>query len=170
MRYRLPFRPSQSVWTDEDASDEYFDILLDGGMPRSRLNILNGARKVSVQWELPQVEYAQLRRFYRMMKLSGEDFEVQIPFEDGNLDWHQAHFVARSFMDVGPSGWNGFIVSAQLWVMPPLRDDAYELSLFMLDNVYGCEGAARDVMSYLGKLTNIELADALDIVPGSYKD
>ena len=168
--YKLPFPPSQSVWTDEDASDEYFDIILDGGMPRSRRNIINGARKVSVQWELTQERYAELRRFYRMIKLSGEDFLVSIPFEDGLLAWHQARFVARSFRDVGPSVWNGFVVTAQLWVIPKIGDDSYALSIFLMEIVYGSAEEAILAMNHFERLTNVDLANALDDVPGNYQE
>ena len=123
MRRRLPFAPSQAVYTDEEAAPGSMDILLEGGMPRSRTVVLNGAMKVGVQWEMGAEGIADLKAFFRVVSRTGEDFDALLPLDDGIMKPYQSRFVAGSFRTIAPSGWNGFVIAAQLWVIPQADPD-----------------------------------------------
>ena len=165
MALTLPLIPTRASYSgNQDTSTEVLSVRLDGGASRFRRDIVNGTRLVNVQWSLNPAQYNDLCTFYRAAKMTaGEAFNVKLILDDAEPTFYQAHFVPGSFSLQEQRG-HTYIVTAQLEAVPPLYDDAYEMSYWMMVSTYGSPEAALEIINLLHYLVNIKLPPAVGTV------
>lgn len=104
---------------------------LDGGAPRTRLDILNQWITVSVQWSTGPLGYKYLKQVQRYVEIGdgagngggGAQFTIDLIIDHDYIEEYTATFVPAS-MDLTNQTGDLYIVTAQLWVQPKVGVDA----------------------------------------------
>jgi hypothetical protein len=103
---------------------------LDGGRPRTRLDILGQCYKVSVQWTRGPLGYKYLKQIQRYVELGtpsagggGAYFTIDLIIEHEFIEEYTATFVPETFNLNNQSG-DLYVVQADLWVLPKTGVDA----------------------------------------------
>jgi hypothetical protein len=113
MTVKLELVPDESGYSYSDSSD-YIQIPLDGGLPRTRKDILDGARFINVTWIVDADWYQYLRQFVAANLLNdSEDFEIDLFLDSPDLTTHLVSFVPDSLKLISQQGLQ-YTVSATL--------------------------------------------------------
>ncbi len=133
---KLPIPPNQEGYAVE-FGDEIVSVILDGGMSRSRQDILGATSIINVSWDLNPTDYTYMMAFYNSVAAKGAlPFYIDLYMDLPTLTEHEAKFVKGTFKLAGQRGLE-FIVSAQLEVKPLPIDNEYNASIITLLAVYG---------------------------------
>lgn len=131
--------PDQESYAVEDGN-EVVVAVLDGGMSRTRRDILGATSMVNVSWTLDRLGYLYARAFYNSASVKASmPFRIELLMDSYLLTEHVAKFVPNSFALSDQEGLK-FVVTAKLEVVPQLADDDYNLSWIVVTEVYGEEG------------------------------
>jgi len=103
---------------------------LDGGGPRSRLDIFGQWIKVSVQWTTGPLGYKYLKQVQSYVELGtstegggGAHFTIDLIIDHDYIEEYEATFVPETFNLNNQSG-DLYVVQADLWVKPKDGVDA----------------------------------------------
>lgn len=104
---------------------------LDGGAPRTRLDILNQWVTVGVQWTTGPLGYKYLKQIQRYVEIGdgagngggGAQFTIDLIIDHDYIEEYTATFVPGSFVLTNQTG-DLYIITAQLWVQPKVGVDA----------------------------------------------
>lgn len=112
-----PERNSYSV----SFAQEALAVKLEGGLARTRLDILNGAHEVPVVFICDPEEYTYLMAFYRSIANRGAtSFEIDLFVEEAGIQECSVKFVPGSVRLTEQSGL-AYTVGATLEVVPPFN-------------------------------------------------
>lgn len=96
---------------------------LDGGAPRSRVDILGAWTGMAVQWTVDNDGYEYLQQAFRYCEVNGgAHFLMYLYLSHGVLDQHEVMFVPGTFGLASQKG-RQFVVRAQILVKPSTGDD-----------------------------------------------
>jgi len=103
---------------------------LDGGAPRTRLDILGQWITVGVQWTTGPLGYKYLKQVQRYVELGdsagngggGAHFTIDLIIDHDYIEEYEATFVPGTFNLNNQSG-DLYVVTASLWVMPKVGVD-----------------------------------------------
>lgn len=158
----LPICPTQAGY-GADFRDGIIQISLDGGAPRSRVDIPGGAYLINAQWVVQEDDYSLLQGFYRRQKRSGfAGFLADLVLDTSGIERYEATFQAGSFRLTSKNG-PVFTVTASMWVYPLAKyedpeTDPYEYILDLIP-YYGSVENVRRMMNLLEKLVNVDWPD-----------
>lgn len=155
MRKLLVLPDSESYsFTDPEES---IMIQLEGGAPRTRTDILNGAYTLQAQWTLDQANYDYFRSFYKVVLLQDAgNFVCDLVTDDPLPVEHACIFVPGSLALVTQVGYK-YVVSAKMMVtpIPPNYDDL--LAKLAIIEAYGSVENAQAALNLLDTLANQRL-------------
>lgn len=150
--------PLQETYSVTDGN-EVISVILDGGLSRSRADILNAASTVQVSWNFDREEYRYFRAFFSVIsRKTAEPFLIDLYMNAPELTEHEAKFIPGTVSLSGQRGLE-FTVSATLEVKPNADDFEYELSLVVIIGVYGDE--APFFLNELEQLLNVQMPGSL---------
>lgn len=141
---------------------EVLSAQLDGGAPRYRRDVIGATARVTLQWTLVASALQYLQAFYRTGVSRGADwFLIDLILDGAAMAEYQAHFVPGSFEIKSRQG-RGFVVGAELDVVPCAADEAFDEAIIGLFEAggYGRAGMP-DLLEQLGELVNENLPDYL---------
>jgi hypothetical protein len=112
----LALKPDQSGYSIRD-SDDYVMIEVDGGLPRTRRDLVDGTRLATLTWITDSIGYTYLKNF-EIQNLANdcEPFTIDLYVDDGILETVTALLVPRTLRLASKQG-DMFTVSAQLEVL-----------------------------------------------------
>lgn len=140
---KFPFIPEQASYNYTKAK-ELVAISLEGGLSKSRRDIVGGAATVDCTWFLDLAEYQYFSAFFNVAISHGADeFRIDLLLDQPELSEYTAKFVVDSFELSEPSGLQ-VVVTAQLEVIPIDTKDLDEIVLAL----YGVDG-------YFAELTTL---------------
>lgn len=155
----LPYCPLQASYSVSPI-DGMLSTDLDGGAPRTRLDILGGPSTVQCTWVLRAFDFSIFMGFWRNWRASGGVyFDVDLLIDSADVERYQASFIPGNTLNWSKNG-DVYTVVAPLWVLPLdkfLDDDDYYGTLAMLIGAYGSVAAALAVLNALDKLVNVDL-------------
>lgn len=156
----FPFCPLQASYAPS-MTDGVIATELDGGAPRTRLDILGGPHNVQATWVLRRDKFNIWLAYWRQWERSGGVYyEMDLLIDSGDLERYQATFVP------GSTSWteNGdvFTISAGLWVLPLAKyldqdTDPYLPYLELIELYNGDVDEMLRVFNLLAKLVNVDL-------------
>lgn len=130
--------PDQDGYSVTDGN-ETVSTILDGGLSRTRRDILGASSLVTTVWTLGREDYRYIRAFYRGVTGKGaEPFLIDLLLDFPTLTEHKAKFVVGSMALTQQDGLK-FEVTAQLEVEPLPADDDFDRAYAMIYGVYGFE-------------------------------
>lgn len=120
---KIEMRPSRESYTLTMSSGVVAQQV-DGGPPRSRVDVLNPWSPMTVQWtNCTQDEYEYLQQAFRFTEVNGgAHFLLDLFMSHSVLDEHECMFQPGTFALVDQNGLT-FTVKADIWVAPSLGDD-----------------------------------------------
>lgn len=146
---KFPFLPEQSSYSYAKPNDTV-SITLDGGLSKSRRDIVGAPATVSCTWYLKLDEYQYFSAFYNIALNNGADsFLIDLILDQPEVLEYVAKFIPDSFEMTEPSGLQ-MIVSVRLEV---LQNDTAAIDEMVL-LFYGIDG----YFESLEKLVNYDLA------------
>lgn len=151
-KFSIP--PDQDGYTVEDGI-ETISVALDGGLSRSRADIIGAAATVSVKWTLDPNNYLYIRSFYKGTTRSGaEPFLLDLLYNVPTLTECVCKFIPGTFKLIEQTGLT-YVVAATLEVVS-VEDDLDEMTSYaLMMGIYGDESIS--FMNELGELVNIDL-------------
>lgn len=157
---KLNYPPEQAGYAVTDGT-ETVSIQLDGGLSRSRKDILNSSSLVNVSWLLSPSYYEYLRAFYKETTAGGTGatpFLIDLILDEYVLTEHTAKFVPGSMTLAGMSG-QSYKIQAQLEVEPIVYDDGYFLAIMALVDQFGDDAVVQAPLMFnaLEKLVTVDM-------------
>lgn len=150
--------PDQETYSVEDGN-EVVSAALDGGMSRTRRDILGATSMLNVSWELDRLGYLYARAFYNSASVKASmPFRIDLLMDSYLLTEHVAKFVPNSFALADQEGLK-FVVTAKLEVIPLPADDNFNLSWIVVVEAYGAESDL--FFNELEQLVNFDLPQSL---------
>lgn len=129
---KLLLQPERNGYSVTFAT-EAIDVQLEGGLSRTRQDILHGAHKISVNFICNPEEYTYLMAFYRSISGRGSQaFEIDLFVEEAGIQECSAKFVPGSVSLAEQSGLS-YTVNAQLEVVPPINPDQEDDDIDIVD-------------------------------------
>jgi len=116
----LPFLPETTSYSTTPSSG-IVTVKLDGGLSKSRLDVLGSSSIVSCSWLLTTEEFSQLMAFYHVVGAKGSRVFIADLVIYGTLQQVECRFVADSLRINSPS-FSAVGVSAELEVLEGLLD------------------------------------------------
>lgn len=115
---KLKLHPDKSGYAVDLQNGETLEAMLDGGLPRVRLDVLNASKLVNVQWITDIQGYDYLNAFHRLKTRIGSlPFTIDLVLDISAVVEYTAQFKANSLKLTQQSGAT-YYVSAQLYVTP----------------------------------------------------
>lgn len=149
---RLLLLPEQNGYSYASPRD-VIGIALDGGLSRTRRDIVGSAAIVSVTWFLDLEGYQYLKAFYNGACNRGTSpFTMELLLDQPYLELYTCRFLPNSFQMDKPNGFSR-TASARLEVTP-IEDAAMDEILYILyEMFYPCP--VEDIFSPLSELMNV---------------
>lgn len=129
-------------------------IALDGGLSRTRRDIMNSSAILDVSWTLSLEDYQYLRAFYNGACNRGTSaFTMELLLDQPYLEEFTCQFVPNSFQMSSPFGLSRS-AQAQLEVIPIENKELADITYKLYELFYPCP--IKDIFSPLAKLVNID--------------
>jgi hypothetical protein len=157
----FPFKPLQAGYT-VDFTDGLISIDLDGGLPRTRLDVQGSPRPVSATWVLVGDEYDLFMGYIRnWIRSGGASLQMSLMLDSSKMEDYETIIVARSIKLAAKNG-KTFTVTASLLVLPLDRyldeeTDEYGIVAQWVNDTYGDPFVAGEVLNLLDRLVNVSL-------------
>lgn len=153
---KLVIPPNEAAYTGT-FGNEIVSVQLSGGASRSRLDILNAWRNITVQWSVSPSGYQYLMSFHRGVALKGiVPFTIDLIFDEAELVEYNAKFVVDTFRLSSVQGYT-YTVDAQLEVYPVDDDFSYDQSFVDTYNEYGEQ--SDEIYLMLQELVNVQMPE-----------
>jgi hypothetical protein len=137
--------------------EETVMIQLDGGAPRTRTDVLNGAYTLQAQWTLDQANYDYFRSFYKVVLFQDAgNFLCDLITDDPNPVEHKCIFVPGSLSLVSQVG-HKYVVSCKMMVTPNPVNYADLIAKLEIIEAYGSVENAQVALNLLDELANQRL-------------
>jgi hypothetical protein len=108
--------PTLAAYSTKPANN-IIEIKLDGGLSRRRLDQLNAARTVNVQWILQATDYQYFMTFYKTTISNGAlPFYLDLKIDDNSMTQCLCYFMADS-LSIEAITHNTFKINASLEVL-----------------------------------------------------
>jgi hypothetical protein len=157
----FPFCPLQASYA-VTMTDGVIATELDGGDPRTRLDILGGPRVVNATWVLRKDRFDIWQAYWRQWERSGGMYyEMDLLIDSGDLERYEATFIPGS-TNWGSKNGEVFTVTASLWVRQLAKyldadTDPYLPYLDIIELYNGDIDEMFRVFNLLAKLVNVDL-------------
>lgn len=156
---KFPFVPLSDGYSFSDTA-EAVSVTLDGGMSRTRRDILNATKILNLSWALTSDQYEIFRMFYRSNSAGGygaTPFTIDL-FVEGTIEEHTARFVPGSVQFQGiDAPLNRYKVSAQVEVIPNTLSEGMMEIIIALWDLLGSKEAILEYLNALEYLVNTRL-------------
>ena len=152
---KFPFPPDQASYVLTDGS-AVVSTTLDGGSARYRLDLLDVANTIVVQWTFDPIKYQYWKAFYDTIIVKGSlPFALDLYMDQAVLTTHEVHIVPGTLTLASQSGLT-FVVGCTIEAIPLPIDDVDNTAFINLYNIYGDNTLA--MLNALQQLTNYDLA------------
>ncbi|QZA70462.1 minor tail protein [Erwinia phage AH03] len=153
---KISIPPDQSGYTVANGTGVK-STLLDGGLGRYRLDILNASSTVSCAWTVNRSEYDYLMAFFRVNeKNGGAAFLIDLILDTHLPEERTARLIPASWGLTQQAG-TGYTVGCQLEVEAIPSDEDYDQSLVDVIGAYDSAEKAIIIMNLLHKLVHYDL-------------
>lgn len=159
MAIKLPC-PTEAGYSVRENTGEFLQVTLDGGVPKTRRNIVGAWKAVDCRWIFDVVQLRAFEELYYYFSATGGPFEIPLVLS-GPLKEYKAVFTPRSKKISNPRG-HYYEVTATILVEPNDFDES-TISKWMLIDEYGSLEEAEEVLNLLEKLVNVDLPKNSDI-------
>tara|TARA_R110002096_G_scaffold236038_2_gene426410 strand:- start:3545 stop:4021 length:477 start_codon:yes stop_codon:yes gene_type:complete len=121
----LPYAPERSSYS-YSKSDGIVTITLDGGLSKSRKDVIGNASIVSCEWVLNTTQFEEFMLFYNIIAQKGvRPFKAALILDKPSAETFDARFVPDTLVSSAPNELQNY-VSASLEVVPvELTDQQY---------------------------------------------
>lgn len=157
----FPFCPLQATYSVA-LNDGVIATELDGGAPRTRLDIMGRPRVVQATWVLRKEDFDLWLAYWRQWERSGGMYyEMDMIIDSGDPERYQATFVPGS-TSWGSKNGSVFTITASLWVLPLPKyldeeTDPYFPYLELIDAYNGDVQQLLYALNLLAQLVNVNL-------------
>ncbi|RZS80657.1 hypothetical protein [Pigmentiphaga kullae] len=160
---KCPYQPIQAGY-GAVFQDGTISVPLEGGPPRTRLDVSGSAVQVSATWMLTEGQYTVFQGFLRVWARSGgSPIDIDLVLDTAQAETYQAMFEPKSFRLVSKQG-GVFTMTGSLWVLPldkyqDADSDPYG-NMAELYALYGSWDVINQLFADLAHLANEDLPHA----------
>ena len=157
--HKLALAPEQDGYTVL-APEESVSVLLQGGAPRMRKDLLGSPHKVTCTWKCDPEEYLYMQTFYRVIDKGVKPFRMDLWIESYAPEEYECRLQEGTWK---VNSFNGLatVITATLYAQPKVPDAQLDEGIVTSFEAFGLQSA--DAYALLAVLVNQNMPDSIGV-------